>query len=95
MSRKSTPEAPDRKSFSLTSWILWSFVALMCYVLSTGPLMRMADSKYFEEHAAFGDFVEKAYFPVEWAYEETLLHRPLGMYFHLWSSRFDAKGDEK
>jgi hypothetical protein len=23
------------------------------------------------------------------------MHKPLGMYFHLWTDRFDSKGDQK
>lgn len=87
----STPNK-EKHSFSWTGFVVWSFVVLVLYVLSVGPVMMMFDKGRISPKY---EFLEKFYLPLEWAYENTLFHKPFGMYLHLWSKRFDKNGDEK
>jgi hypothetical protein len=79
MKPNAEPPPDGKHSISIGAFIVWPVVAFMLYILSTGPLMRLAETKYFENHPAMGDWIEKAYAPIEWAYEETPMHKPLGM----------------
>ena len=31
--------------------------------------------------------LDRIYAPVGWAYESTLLHKPIGMYLHFWTPK--------
>jgi hypothetical protein len=88
---KTTIQTEDKHSISWSAFIVWPFVILSLYVLSTGPLVMMFDKKIVSPNSNLW----RVYQPLEWAYDETLLHRPLGMYLHLWSKRFDKNGDPK
>ena len=83
----------ERRSINWGAVILWPFVILFLYVLSFGPFWMMWDKGFISTHQTFSD---KFYRPLEWAYEETPLHKPLGMYLHLWVPKyFDKKGEQK
>jgi hypothetical protein len=80
------PETDEKKSRGLGSYVLWAFVAVMVYVLSSGPATRL-----------FGDqsaVLTVIYFPVAVLYNETPLHKPLGLYLHWWYPKgFTSDGD--
>ena len=80
-------ESHSRAADNMHSTGYWSFIllpmlALVLYVLSIGPVMRMRADNFFP--AGTGGLLSKFYSPVSWAYWETPLHKPLGMYFHMW-----------
>jgi hypothetical protein len=90
MADAAQPTADEKKSRGLGSYVLWAFVAVMVYVLSSGPVIGF----YGRQNWYRGQFISinpggslswrHIYAPLEAAYNRTLLHRPLGMYWHLW-----------
>lgn len=83
------PETEAKKSRGLGSYVLWGFAVVMVYVLSSGPVMLLT-SKGVINNGVF-TFV---YRPLVDAYFKTRLHRPLGMYWHLWCpARYDSDGN--
>jgi hypothetical protein len=93
----------DKHSINWGAFIFWPFVILILYVLTFGPVMRFGSvlmvvvarnkgSIYISDPR--NRFSEKFYAPLGWAYNKTPLHKPLGMYMHLWLPRcFDKNGD--
>ena len=81
-------EAQERQERSprgvLGVWLCWIAVAIMLYVLSVGPVMKITIMKIGSIPTPVSQFLIGFYKPLEWAYNNTLLHRPLGMYYHLW-----------
>ncbi|MGO8930966.1 MAG: hypothetical protein ACLQU3_29270 [Limisphaerales bacterium] len=77
-------------------WLCWLAVVVMLYVLSAGPLVMMQEKQLIRYNTIEGPVIIAVYFPLSWAYKNTLLHQPLGMYLHLWAPRnFDSKGNLK
>ena len=75
--------APDEEKHSI-NWgalILWPVVILILYVLIIGPVMMMMDKS---AGSRSNQLARKFYAPLGWAYDNTPLHKPLGMYLHLW-----------
>jgi hypothetical protein len=76
-----TPATAEKKSRGLGSYVVWAFVAVMVYVLSSGPMILNVG------------LTSKWYSPLVWAYTDTPLHRPIGLYWHLWwPEMFDRGG---
>ena len=75
-------------------YALWAGVVLLLYVLSAGPLQLLV-AKGIWQRRSIGNFsLESIYDPLIWAYDETPLHKPLGMYMHLWCpGGWDKNGD--
>jgi hypothetical protein len=83
------PETDEKKSRGLGSYVVWGFVVVMAYVLSSGPVLRLVPGT-LSPNVAF-----RIYYPVAWAYLQTPLHRPIGMYWHLWlPDTYDKHGNE-
>src|ERR1039457_3875629 len=79
-------EAPARSSWdSLWVSLCWLGVIVMLYLLSTGPSMMMIERGIFTYKSPGGKTADLFYRPAGWAYRSTLLHKPLGMYWHLWA----------
>ncbi len=87
--------APDGGKHSIYwGFIVWPVVILLLYVLSFGPVMRFGsmmmltverkNKSYFYTSPKRDGFLAKFYAPLGWVYNETPLHKPLGMYMHLW-----------
>jgi hypothetical protein len=95
MGKSAETTAPNEEKHSIpwTGIIAWPFVILILYALSIGPVMMMVDKKSIPPRT--DQILEKFYAPLDWAYSETLLHKPIGIYLHLWSKRFDKNGDQK
>jgi hypothetical protein len=83
-----------KHSRGLGSYVIWAFVAVMVYVLSSGPAMRAYGLLGYVGSLGRripiistrgGPSWMQIYTPLEEAYRKTALHRPLGMYWHLWS----------
>jgi hypothetical protein len=86
------PETDEKKSRGLGSYVVWAFVAVMVYVLSSGPAMWFI-VRNIPNRTPAALKVEFLYFPLEWAYENTPLRKPLGIYWHLWCpGLFDKSG---
>ena len=72
-------------------YALWAGVVLILYVLSMGPALLVVTRD--RGSAAFKLF-DWIYEPVQLAYWDTFLHRPIGMYMHLWCPEdFDKNGE--
>jgi hypothetical protein len=85
------PEIAVKHSINWGAIILWPSVILLLYMLSWGPVLRMWDDGRISHR---NRFVGRLYAPVNWAYFKTPLHKPLGMYTHLWSpEHFDNNGE--
>ena len=81
----------EKRSIPWTGFIVWPFVFLLLYALSFGPVWMMIDKGRISRA---NQLVSKFYAPVWWAYMETPLHKPLGIYFHLWEPEVvDKDGD--
>ena len=70
--------AEDKGSKSYWGFILWPFLVVMLYVLSSGPVVLLLRKGIINEKAWV------IYRPLRWGYTSTPLWRPLGMYWHLW-----------
>ncbi len=88
---ETTKPKEERHSINWGALILWPVVILLLYVLSGGPVMMMRDQGRIRWD---NQVVWSFYRPLTWAYNKTSLHKPLGMYFHLWDSNdYDKNGD--
>jgi hypothetical protein len=97
------PETDEKKSRGLGSYVLWAFVAVMVYVLSSGPVMRLCGERTTLRRGNYAAVVytsrgyppwTRIYTPLDAAYNETVLRRPLGMHWHLWCpGTYDANGE--
>jgi hypothetical protein len=86
-----TTTPKDEKHSINWGFILWPLVILALYVLSSGPVLMM-DSK--GRLSYYNKLVWRIYAPLEWAYFRTPLHKPLGMYLHLWVPKDFGKNGE-
>ncbi len=76
-----TTPKDEKHSVNWGALILWPAVILLLYVFSFGPVGMMTDKGFISyTHYSLWKFYE----PLNWAYVKTPLHKPLGMYFHLW-----------
>jgi hypothetical protein len=88
---KATDSAEVQKPFNWRAFILWLLLVAMAYFLSYGPIMMMQEKGSISRK---NQFVWKFYYPLFMAYLNTPLHKPLGMYLHLWDSKhIDKNGD--
>jgi hypothetical protein len=77
-------------------WVLlcWFAVMVLLYILSVGPVMMICVKMKISAPQPAGRLLVSFYKPVEWAYTKTILHKPSGIYWHLWvPSHIDGKGD--
>jgi hypothetical protein len=82
------PETDEKNSRGLGSYVVWAFVAVIVYVLSSGPAIR-----FTEKSGKPSPIIELIYRPLGWAYGKTSLWKPLGLYWRLWAPRaFDKNG---
>ena len=80
-----------KKGRAFWGLLLGPGVILLFYVLSWGPFVMMEQKGVMRGRPTF---LEDFYFPLYWAYNETGLRTPLGMYLHLWCPRaFDKNGN--
>jgi hypothetical protein len=82
------PTVETKRSRGLGRYAVWAFVAVMVYVLSSGPVMNAVLSIRSVWR------VVVIYRPLGWAYWHTPLRKPLGMYWHLWlPGLYDRNGE--
>lgn len=80
-----------RRSRGFGSYVFWTVMVLVLYVLSWGPFVMMERKGIWERPPVL---LEGFYFPIYWAYSETVLHKPVGMYLRLWCPQgFTTNGD--
>jgi len=72
-------------------FVVWPVLIFTLYALSYGPVERMQEKV---KGAWYLQFSAGRYAPLGWVYRKTPLHKPMGMYYHLWLPKyFDAKGE--
>ena len=82
-------EAKHSRGFGM--YALWAGVVLVLYVLSVGPVAKF---EIGARSPSLNIVLGYLYLPLFWAYENTPLHKPLGMYFRLWAPQeFDKNGN--
>jgi hypothetical protein len=79
-----------KRSVNWWSLVLWPFMILVLYVLSSGPVLMLMEKRRI---APDNRFFEVFYTPLDWAYTETPLRKPLGIYLHLWTDVYDKNGE--
>ena len=80
----------EKHSVSQTGFIVWLFVILSLYLISNGPIRMLETDGSCPDG---NELVCRFYAPWKWAYNDTPLHTPLGMYLHLWDpAGFDKDG---
>jgi hypothetical protein len=86
--------APKDEKHSINwGFVVWPLVILVLYVLSFGPVIKLLGSNPLKP--SVDDALKTVYYPLLLAYSQTLLHKPLGMYLHLWAPEFyDKNGDD-
>ena len=83
----------EKHSIHWGALILWPVVILILYVLSVGPITMILFKRGIAPKC---EFMLTIYAPLGWAYKNTSLHKPLGMYLHLWAPHYyDKNGDNK
>jgi hypothetical protein len=88
------PTAEPKRSRGLASYVVWGFGIVVLYLLSMGPVDLMG-AKGMLGSTAYR-ILYYVYLPWEWAYLRTPLHKPLGMYMHLWTPEaYDRTGTLK
>jgi hypothetical protein len=80
------------------TWLVWMAVAVLVCLLSSGPVIWLAGRGYFRPGYPLGGTVNQVvlvvYKPVALAYNHTILHKPIGLYLHLWAPILvDRKGN--
>jgi hypothetical protein len=96
MEEPAEPTEETKHSRGFGRYAFWAGVVLVLYVLSWGAALKMAEKRVFESGSAVYGFIKIVYIPLGWAYEETSLHKPLGIYLHLWRpQRYDKNGDRR
>jgi hypothetical protein len=95
-----TPETGEKKSRGLGSYVVWAFLALMVYVLSSGPAIARLSygwpGTFLMRHYTIPTIPGRCtiYDPLFWVYDHTLLHKPLGLYWRIWDPEsFHKNGD--
>jgi hypothetical protein len=90
-------DTPDTSSRIIGwNWFWWLSVGLVIYVLSTGPIMMLADRNSTLANTKMYQAIAWVYAPLGWIVVKTPLRKPFGMYWHRWApGTFDSKGDLK
>ena len=89
-----TPPIQEKDGIGWAHFFMWPFIILLIYVLSIGPVLLLDHKGRINR--AIGPALESFYAPVGYAYDETFLKKPLGLYFYLWDPEdFDANGNGK
>ena len=87
--------AKRKEGRGVWTYVYWVGGILLLYVLSFGPYVRTWETGRFPWHDAGQRFLLIVYKPLSWAYVNTPIHKPIGMYLHLWAPKmFDKNGDE-
>jgi hypothetical protein len=89
---ETTTPTREKHSAFLPRFIAWPFVILFLYVFSFGPMQMILDANRL--NPSVEDALKAVYHPMWPAYVKTPLHKPLGIYLHLWlPDQIDKNGD--
>ena len=81
--------AEEKRSGGFGRFVLWAGVIVLLYVLSLGPVCLICNKRNFDSPLLI------VYDPLELVYEDTPLHKPLGIYLHWWyPAGFDKNGEK-
>ena len=95
-------ETDEKKSRGLRRYVVWALVAVLVYVLSSGPVVMLMDQRQTKKFQKSGGPIKMTlldnvvgfiYTPIEWLYNTDTFHKPLGKYWHLWTPRYNDEGD--
>jgi hypothetical protein len=90
------PRGEAKRAGGFASYIAWGFVLVVAYLLSAGPATRVT-SLYMAPYPAYMASPGASFYffaPWRYAYWRTPIHKPLGMYMHLWLPEvFSRNGD--
>jgi len=76
--------------------LCWFAGVIVLYVLSIGPVLRITENMNISNPHPAAQFFTHLYKPIEWAYANTFLHKPIGVYYHLWvPDTIDKDGNVK
>ena len=87
-----TQPVEPRRSRGFSWCLIWGFMIVALYVLSTGPLARLEGKALIRPPVS--RVLTRLYAPCNWAYAKTPLHKPLGMYLQLWCPTYDKNGEQ-
>jgi hypothetical protein len=91
--QQAEPAAKAKRSGGLARYIIWGLGIVFLYVLSFGPA-KLLEAKGLYSMATKKRIVNPLYAPMRRAYDNPLLHKPLGMYLHLWCPDLYDRGGE-
>ena len=77
---KTAHETETKHSRGLGSYVVWAFVVVMVYVLSSRPMLKIAHNSSPNTHR----LLVNVYSPLIWLCNHTLLETPLWGYWKLW-----------
>jgi hypothetical protein len=87
-----TAASEEKDSLNWRVLVRWLFIILLLYGLGFGPAVRVMNSNLLNPKV--DEALDFFYAPMGWAYEKTPLHKPLGIYLHLWAPKlFDKNGE--
>ena len=66
---ETTAPTDEKKSINWWAFLLWPFIILLLYVLSTGPVVMLVH----QANVPLPGFLWWFYKPIHWAYEKTPL----------------------
>ena len=95
MDEPTQPAEPTAKARSrgFAGYVVWGFVIVVLYFLSAGPVALMLWKRTITTTGAL-TFISGFYTPWRLAYLHTPLHKPIGIYMHLWNPHvYDSAGD--
>jgi hypothetical protein len=92
MGTESQEQEKGRSRGVVGTWMFWLGCAVLIYVVSAGPAAMLYVKGSLGRGTSYR-IVGAFYLPLAYANEETILHKPLGMYLHLWAPElFDRHG---
>jgi len=87
------PTAEAKRSRGFAGYVLLGFGIVVTYFLSAGPAALMSWNGVFAS-VGVGRVVSGFYTPWRLTYLHTPLHKPIGIYMHLWNPNlYDEKGN--
>ena len=86
------PPAVANRSRGFSGYAVWTFAIFVLYLLSFGPVRLLGVKGMYSSSTK--RVVNHFYAPWIWAYNNSPLHKPLGMYLHLWCPEiYDRNGE--
>ncbi len=91
-------EGTESRSWAAATWLIWVAGGLLVYALSSGPVLWLVARGHIRPGYPLGGAVNRLvlviYQPLASTYHQTLLHKPIGLYYHLWApSLVDSNGN--